>query len=238
MQTSERVVGFIPLRGGSKSIPLKNIRMMAGKPLAGWVIEAALGCRFLDDVVVCTDSDAIRSALAPYERDRRFRFEDRSAASADDVASTESVMLEFANRSSFGCMVLIQATSPLLTSNDLERGWQRYQSGTVQSVVSVVRQKRFLWREAEDGTAVALNYDPLKRPRRQEFPGFLVENGAFYFTGRSGLLSSGCRLNGRIGLVEMDADSYVECDEPEDWELLDCLLRRRLEPEERGGSSS
>ena len=54
-----------------------------------------------------------------------------------------------------------------------------------------------------------------------------MENGAFYITSRAGLLESGCRLSGRIGLVEMDEQSYFEIDEPADWAIVEGLLAKR-----------
>jgi N-acylneuraminate cytidylyltransferase len=123
-------------------------------------------------------------------------------------------------------MVLIQATSPLLTAADLERGMDLYESGPYDSVLSVVRQKRFIW-APDDAGARPVNYDFNARPRRQEFEGFLVENGAFYVVSRAALLESGCRLCGRIGLVEMDEATYYEIDEPDDWAIVEGLLSRR-----------
>jgi N-acylneuraminate cytidylyltransferase len=90
-----------------------------------------------------------------------------------------------------------------------------------------VRQKRFLWECDAGGIARPLNYLPASRPRRQDFDGFLVENGAFYVTGRELLRSSGCRLSGRIVCHEMDEETYVELDEPADWEAVGAMLLHR-----------
>ena len=112
-------------------------------------------------------------------------------------------MLEFAERYEFKNIVLIQATSPLLEKHDLDKGFEMFFSGRYDSVLSVVRQKRFIWAENEEGSYSPQNYDIQKRPRRQEFEGFYVENGAFYITSRQCLIDSKCRMSGRIGLVEM-----------------------------------
>ena len=73
------------------------------------------------------------------------------------------------------------------------------------------------------------NYNYKKRPRRQEFDGYLVENGAFYITSRDKLLSSGCRISGVIKVVEMDEESYFEIDEPEDFLIIESLLRKKMD---------
>ena len=221
-----RYTAFIPVRGGSKSIPLKNIKEMAGRPLVHWAIKAADECTRIGRVVVSTDSPAIERAVSDY-RSSKVEIHHRSAESAADTAGTEQVMLEFAHEDDgFDAMVLIQATSPLLTAADLDRGIDLFESGPYDSVLSVVRQKRFIWRQ-DDAGARPVNYDFNARPRRQEFEGFLVENGAFYVVSRAALLESVCRLSGRIGLIEMDEATYYEIDEPDDWAIVEGLLSRK-----------
>ena len=86
-------IAFIPVRGGSKSIPLKNIKPLCGKPLVCWTIEALEACVAIDEVIVATDSDEIWSTVETrnYKKTHLYR---RSAQNASDTASTESVMLE------------------------------------------------------------------------------------------------------------------------------------------------
>jgi YrbI family 3-deoxy-D-manno-octulosonate 8-phosphate phosphatase len=217
---------FIPVRAGSKSIPLKNIREIAGKPLVLWVLEAADGCASIGRIVVSTDSPEIARVVSEHGSSK-VEIHHRSEESATDTASTESVMLEYARQNeAFDSMVLIQATSPLLSSSDLTRGIEMFESGRYDSLLSVVRQKRFIWDE-RDGLGTPANYDFASRPRRQDFEGFLVENGAFYITPRTALLETGSRLSGRIGLLEMDEASYFEIDEPSDWLIVEGLLEAR-----------
>ncbi|MES2884947.1 MAG: acylneuraminate cytidylyltransferase family protein [Pseudomonadota bacterium] len=220
-----RYVAFIPLRGGSKSIPLKNIKPIGGKPLAWWTVEAALGCAAIEQVFVATDSDAIRECLAPLTT-ARLSVIGRSAETATDTASTESAMLEFAAAHPAEHIVLIQATSPLLTSDDLNRGIALFEQLEADSLVSVVPQKRFIWARDAEGFGQPQNYNPVKRPRRQDFSGYHVENGAFYISGREGLIRTGSRLFGRIAAHEMCEESYYELDEPSDWAVIENLMVR------------
>ena len=227
-------VAFIPVRGGSKSIPLKNIRPLCGKPLVYWTVRAACSCKSIDKVYVATDSSEIKNAVEGFRNDSDLPFPEkievigRSADSASDTASTESAMLEFAEAYEFDNIVLIQATSPLLTGGDLDRGFDIYSEDGTDSVLSVVRQKRFNWQIGADGFSRPANYDYLHRPRRQEFDGYLVENGAFYITSRERLLSSRCRISGNIRSVEMDEATFFEIDEPEDWVIIEALMKRRM----------
>lgn len=230
-------VAFVPARGASKSIPGKNVRPMAGRPLICWTVGAAVHCDRIGRVVVSTDSAEIERAVLGEFGDA-VEIHHRSAENATDTASTESVMLEYArDRDDFERMVLIQATSPLLTAGDLARGIERLEEGGFDSLLSVVRQKRFIWTEDGDGAMTPANYAIDRRPRRQEFDGQLVENGAFYVVSRSGLLATGCRMGGRIGAIEMDEETYHEIDEPADWTIVEGLLARRSPQDSAPGLS-
>lgn len=221
-----RYVGFVPVRGGSKSVPRKNVLPIAGKPLCLWVIgEAALSQR-LDHVYVSTDDDEIR-AVVESARIAGVTVVDRSPETASDSASTESAMIEFARSRDFEAIVLMQATSPLLRAVDIDLAITRFESCRADSLVSVVPQKRFIWSVDDDGNAIPQNYDPCNRPRRQNFKGYHVENGAFYISKREGLLETGSRLFGRIAAHPMGEETYCELDEPVDWRIIEAFLLDR-----------
>lgn len=225
-------VAFIPVRGGSKSIPLKNIKPISGKPLVYWTVKAACGCKYIDKVYVATDSEKIRETVESFklgseaELFSKATAIDRSAESASDTASTEFAMLEFASNYEFDNIVLIQATSPLLVSDDLDRGFEAFGEEGTDSVLSVVRQKRFHWANDECGFAHPTNYDVFKRPRRQAFDGYLVENGAFYISSKADLIKSQNRVSGNIKAVEMNEDTFFEIDEPSDWVIIEALMKK------------
>ena len=151
---------------------------------------------------------------------------DRSVESASDTVSTEFAMLEFASNYEFDNIVLIQATSPLLVSDDLSCGFEVFNKEGADSVLSVVRQKRFHWANDENGFAHPTNYDVFKRPRRQEFDGYLVENGAFYISSKADLIKSQNRVSGNIKVVEMNEDTFFEIDEPSDWIIIEALMKK------------
>jgi len=220
-----RCVGYIPVRGGSKGIRNKNIAEVGGKPLIYWTAKAASRCMGVDHVFIATDSNKIANVV------NSFGFKgvstiDRKPATATDGASTESAMLEFARRKEFSEIILMQATSPLLTTKDLEAGIKKYRTGKYGSVISVVRQRRMLLGEKE-GQTIPINYNPARRPRRQDWDGFLVENGAFFITSKDNLLNSRCRMSGVLGYHEMPEETYWEIDEPKDLGMLDYLLRKK-----------
>lgn len=218
----EKVIALIPLRGGSKSIPGKNIRPIAGKPLCNWVIEAALASNCIHQVCVSTDSDEISEVIK--EGFKNVEIVSRPPELATDEASTESAMLHFIDQVDSDILVTIQATSPLLQSKDLDAALGYFIDNQCDSLLTAVRSKRFYWTDACE----PLNYDPKHRPRRQDFAGTYMENGAFYITRTSLLKAEKCRLGGKIGIYEMDAVTATEIDEPEDWNKVESLLKERF----------
>jgi N-acylneuraminate cytidylyltransferase len=226
-----RYVALIPARGGSRGIPLKNIAPIGGKPLVYWVTSACSASRHLSEVFISTESEEIRRCVAGMDLPR-VRIIGRSSQTASDDASTESAFLEFAEAHSFDHAVLVQATSPLLTSREIDAAIEKYASSGADSLLSVVRTKRFIWTEAGDRAQPA-NYNPVKRPRRQDWRGQLVENGALYLTSRERLLTSGCRMSGDIAVYEMAPETIVELDESWEWDVIDSLLRLRGRSEQQ-----
>lgn len=227
----DKYVAFIPVRGGSKSIPLKNIREINGRPLVYWTLDAAVQCPKIDRVYLCTDSEKICEKVQKYIQENgcgeKLFCIGRPAETATDTASTESAMLYFSNAyANFEHIVLIQATSPLLQASHLTEAITEYENGDYDSALSVVRQKRFCWEARKDGFA-PINYDFRSRPRRQDFCGYLVENGAFYISTRENLLRDECRLSGKIYAYEMDEETYFEIDEPSDWVVIEHLLKKK-----------
>jgi CMP-N-acetylneuraminic acid synthetase len=218
----QKVVALVPLRGGSKSIPKKNIKNIAGKPLCAWVLEAARLSKFIDEVYVSTDSEEIIRVVK--EIDASIHIVKRPQHLSDDLSSTESVMLHFMDNVDFDILVTIQATSPLTQSSDIDNALLEFKTSRKDSLLTAVESKRFFWNYKCD----PINYNPINRPRRQDFQGFLMENGAFYITSREVLSREKCRLGGNIGIYIMDDESSFEIDEPLDWDMVELILNKKF----------
>ncbi len=207
-----KVVGLIPLRGGSRAIPYKNIKPMAGKPLAYWVAKAAAEARNIDEVYVSTDDPQIKEAVTGFGLG--LHVVDRPKELADDKTTTDAVMLHFMEQvPDFDTLITLQATSPLTSAEHIDEALEQFDAGGHDSMLTGVRSKRFVWHD--NGTPH--NYDYRNRPMRQDFPGSIVENGAFYITKKEILEREKNRLGGNIGIYVMPEVTEVELDEPEDW---------------------
>nr|CAD7459955.1 unnamed protein product [Timema tahoe] len=114
-------------------------------------------------------------------------------------------------------VALIQCTSPFLRPSFLDTAYSMMSGGDYDSVFSVTREFKLRWKELAGGVE-PLNFDPSHRPRRQDWPGELVENGMFYFT-TCRLAQQGLLQGERCGVVEIPKNCSIEIDTPFDLEL-------------------
>jgi N-acylneuraminate cytidylyltransferase len=217
---------IIPLRKGSKSIVGKNKRKMVGRPLFTWVLKEAIFSK-LDEIIVFTDDvEIIKFIEKQYAWTPKVKAMLRNAENANDTASTESALVELSNNLNYeyDILCLLQATSPLTTSEAINNCLAAITQDKYDASLTVVNTHRFTW--SKDGTPQ--NYDVFNRPRRQDFEGLLIENGAVYCTTKTAFVNSKNRVSGKIQLVHMLEDSLVEIDSMTDWIIVEELLIDRL----------
>lgn len=218
-------IAFIPARGGSKSIPLKNIKPINRKPLIYWATKAASKAKYVDKVVIATDSDEIKKTVLDFKLDK-VEVYDRDPNNAQDTSSTESVMLEYISKTNLNPddkFILIQATSPLIKPNYIDEMYEKLITSDADSIFSGVIEKQFHWMGVNDGVE-PVNYDYRNRPRRQDFEGLIAENGACYINSVKNILTDKCRLSGKITFYEMPAETGYEIDEEIDFKIIEALM--------------
>ncbi len=220
-------IAFIPARGGSKSIPLKNIKEINGKPLIYWTSKAAEDAKCVDKIIIATENEKIKETVLNFGF-KKLEVYDRDPENARDESSTESVMTEYIKKSDLNLednFFLIQATSPLLKSEYIDEMYEEYIKSGADSIFSGVREKQFHWIETPQGVN-PINYDYRNRPRRQEFQGIIAENGACYINKVKNILRDNCRLSGKITVYEMPPQTGFEIDEESDWIIVEQLMLR------------
>ncbi|MES2087644.1 MAG: acylneuraminate cytidylyltransferase family protein [Patescibacteria group bacterium] len=218
MIKNKKIVALIPLRGGSKSIPYKNIKNLGGKPLAFWVCQAALESKYIDAVYVSTEDEKIKKTIENLKLP--IKIIDRPENLATDVATDEAVLLHAIQEIKCDILIDLHATHPLTDASHLDSALEKFVKGGYDSMLTGVLFKNFYW--TREG--VPLNYNPLKRPMRQQWEGTVTENGAFYITTPDTLRTHGNFLGGKIGIYEMPKDIYVDIDEPSDWEKAEKMF--------------
>ena len=218
-------IALIPLRGGSKGIPRKNLKEINGRPLCSYAINAASKAERIHEVWVSTDDQEIIDFVNTEFSKVNIRI--RPDEFATDTATTESVILDLINSNQFkptDQLILIQATSPLVTSKDLDEALLQLSESEKNSLISGVEFKRFTW--GKNGNP--LNYNVFKRPRRQDFEGLFLENGAFYISNIETIARTQNRIDIPAELYFMAEETAFEIDEVSDWIIVENLLKNNV----------
>jgi len=217
-------LALIPARGGSKGIPRKNIRQIAGKPLIAWTIEAALAVPEIARVVVSTDDEEIAAVAREWGADVPFL---RPAELASDEApGIAPVMHAIEQVPGHDALILLQPTSPLRSAGHIAALLAFARVGGATSVVSVCEvddHPAWMFHREADGSLdrYAASADAA---RRQDLPELFTLNGAMYWIETARLRETGALVNDdTLGFV-MDAQSSVDIDTMLDWRLAEVLL--------------
>ena len=218
------VLGLRPCRGGSKGIRRKNVQPVAGKPLLAHTVQASLAADAIDRTVVSTDDAEIAEVAREAGADVPF---DRPGELATDEAPIEPVIEHAIEQVSgdgeqYDTLVLLQATSPLRTADDVDTAMARYREADADSLVAVSENHSYRWREGPEG-AERLNYD--SRKRRQEKKPEYVESGALYAVDIPQFLETSDLQTGRTVLYALDEISALDIDKPYELWLADKTLR-------------
>lgn len=227
---AEGTVAIIPARGGSKGIPKKNIRLLDGRPLINYSIEAALDCALVDRVIVSTDDHLIANAAERAGAEIPFI---RPARLAKDDTPTEPVVehaLESLDQRYFR-FILLQPTSPLRTSTHVREALDEMASTEATSLVSAYADHSYRWISTETG-AERINYLE-KRERRQEKEPEYVENGAIYGAEIEPYLETDDLFVGNTVVYEMNRRDSIDVDTPFDLWLAERAMGYNPEQESR-----
>jgi N-acylneuraminate cytidylyltransferase len=225
--TTMKYLAVIPARGGSKGLPGKNIRLLAGKPLIAWSIEQAIGSDRIDCVHVSTDDPEIVEVARAYGADVPYM---RPAELAQDTTPTEPVMtyaLDWYQRAgrTFDAVVLLQPTSPLRYPGTLSAALEAFEASGSESLLGVCENHHFFWRNI--GDAVAL-YDYRNRPRRQDIrpeDRWYRENGSIYVTLTAAFRLNSNRLCEPIHMHVMREEEGWEIDSLADFAVAEALMK-------------
>ena len=223
-----KIIAIIPARGGSKGIPRKNIRVLAGKPLIAYSIEAALKSKYIGKTIVSTEDKEIA------EKSREYGAEviERPRELANDTAPTEPVLehvvewLKEHEGYTPDIVILLQPTSPFRTSEHIDEALDIFLNNDYDSLLSVCPSHAFIWKVREDG-AYPINCDFKSRPRRQDKELEYKENGALYIMKYETLISNHNRLGGKIRLYIMPEESSIEIDTEFDFWLCEQIINRQ-----------
>lgn len=227
-----KLLAIIPARGGSKGVPRKNIRPVAGKPLLAWSIDAARAAPSVARVVVSTDDDEIADIARQWGAEVVRR---PPALAADDSPTLAALRHAVDDLAAQGwqadCVLTLQPTSPLRTATHIEEAWAQFSADPLaDSLVSCIPvphifHPRSVMRQDEAGY-LRPYLDQDQPTRRQDKEAVFARNGAAIYITRAERLDHYV-FGGRLLCYLMDEASSLDIDDEADLIRADALLRQR-----------
>lgn len=226
-----KVLALIPARGGSKGIKDKNIYDINGKPLIAYSINAAKNSKYVDDVIITTDSEKIKEVAESFGADVPFL---RPAELASDNSKTIDAVVHAINTlkelgRDYDILLLLQPTCPLRTTEDIDNSLELFVSKGCVALVSVnkVKEHPILMRKInEDGIMDNLLNLP-STIRRQDMPPIYKVNGSIYIN-LIKELSNNTSLNDNPLAYITDNEHSVDIDDLDDIERVKNILRKNV----------
>ena len=231
MYNGNRVLGLIPARGGSKGIPHKNIKEIAGHPLISYTIECGLRSKYLDDVVVSTDSEEIAEiaiafgASVPFMRPAELALD--TSKTIECVIHARDTLAEMGEH--YDAIVLLQPTSPLRMPADIDGAIELFYSTGKRGVVSIskTRESPILFRTIGDNGELEHLMDASSTVRRQDMPTWYRVDGAVYVN-ESDSLSLETSLNDNPFGYPIDQDRGIDIDNIDDFYEAERSINNRI----------
>ena len=207
------IMAIIPARGGSKGIPLKNLKLLNGKPLIDYSINSSIKSKFITRTIVSSDHAKILKKAEKLGAEIIKRPKNLSTDSSQLEPVIDHCLNYLKRKENYipNIIILLQNTSPLRTKKHIDDALSIFLDSNFDSMISCYSSHYFLW-NLKKNILIPQNYNPKNRPNRQQMNNQFIENGAIYITKYNAFKKSHCRISGRIGLFKMQQKVSIDID--------------------------
>lgn len=226
LRTENKILCIIPARGGSKRLPGKNIKLLAGKPLITYSIEQANESGYIEKTIVSTEDAAIYKAAEKLGVELHRRPKQLSGDKITTLAVLKHILIEIADKYKPEYVVLLQPTSPLRRVEHIDKAIQMAISRKADVVVSVKKATEPIeWMFNIDSKSILRKYSPHHIGRKQDTQDLRILNGAVYVFSTNYLLKHDDIFSGVIYGFEMDKVSSIDIDDVVDFKIAEFLMK-------------
>ena len=214
----KKIVAVIPARAGSKGVPNKNVRFIAGKPLIAYAIDNALNSKFITDIIISTDSEDVKIIAGL----KNAKVHERSQDLCGDMVTLDAVIYDAVKNYDCDYVVTMQPTSPTLKPETLDAAIEQAISTDVDTLISVQNKPHLAWIKNELGELVPAYKERLNR---QYMPPYYIETGAFVIA-KKDVVTEKTRIGKKVSVFEISPDEAVDIDSFDDLIVSKNILRR------------
>lgn len=228
-----KILGLIPARGGSKGVPNKNRKVLNGKPLLQYTIEAALGSKLLNRVVFSSEDDTLiklaksMGAEVPFVRP--------SNLSKDQSGTLEVVQHALKNLSEkgevFDAICLLQVTNPFRTSKFIDEAIRKFKTSKADTLLSVLKvpheyNPHWTFKVYKTGHIKLTTGEDQIIKRRQDLPDTFHRDGSIYLVKTDTLLNQNTLYGKTISYIESNPKRHINIDTPKDWKKAEVMSKK------------
>lgn len=234
MKPETNILAIIPARGGSKGIPGKNIKLLGGKPLLQYTVEAARESRLLSRVILSSEDTAIIEVAKALEVEVPFV---RPAHLATDRSGSLEVVqhsLEYFKERGvfFDAVCLLQPTTPFREPGSIDTAIAQFLSKDFDSLISVRKvpdefNPHWVFEPNKNGSLKVATGEKEIINRRQDLPSAYFRDGSIYLTKTNVILKQNSLYGNKIGYVVSEGEKYVNVDTTKDWERAETLINMK-----------
>ena len=222
MNGSDRCVVLLPMKANSQRVKGKNFRMLDGKPLFRWILDAVLAIEKIDCVVINTDARHILAENGLVES-QRVVIRDRKPELCGDTVSMNRILADDIAAVPAQTYLMTHTTNPMLKTSTIEAALLAYKAGvadgSADSLFAVNKIQTRFYRA--DGSPV--NHDPANLVQTQDLEPWFEENSSLYIFSPESFAASKARIGTKPILHPMDKTEAVDIDTPEDWALAEAF---------------
>jgi len=226
-----RILGIIPARGGSKGVPKKNIKLLGGKPLIAYTIEAAKNAKGLTRLILSSDNDEIIKIARDYGLEVPFKRPENLAIDESPTNLTVIHALEYFKEKGieFDAVCLLQVTNPFRTSEFIDKAIEKFKMAQTDSLVSVLEvpheyNPHWVFEKNAKGNLEICTGESEIISRRQDLPISYYRDGSIYIAKTAVILNQKSLYGKSIAYIEADKTSHINIDTMEDWEKAEQML--------------
>jgi CMP-N-acetylneuraminic acid synthetase len=224
-----KYLAIIPARGGSKRLPNKNILDLDGKPLIAHTIESSLKSKYIDKVVVTSDSDKILE-IAKFFKANTIKRPNNLAT--DTSTPFKTIKHTLKNNDKFKYLILLQPTSPLRGVKEIDEAIELLENKKADAVISVSEMEHSpLWANTLNDTLSMENFlkKEVKNKRSQDLDKYFRLNGAIYICKISKFLKEKTLfLEKRIFAYKMEPEKSIDIDTKLDFIIVETIIKNSL----------
>lgn len=223
---TKKILAIIPARGGSKGLPGKNIIDLAGKPLIAWTIQASLQSKYINKTIVSSDNDGILS-VAKKHGVETIKRPDELASDSANSKGVISHALSALTDDEFDYVVLLQPTSPLRGSDDIDQSFKTLFSQDCDSLISVNKTDNKILKSFKlngSGYLEGISNNDYPFMCRQDLPETYISNGAIYIVKVAEFMKSRSFMSNKTTMFVMSKENSIDIDNLADLEKAKLAL--------------